>query len=141
VRKKIIITLAFLAFVLSTDNLKAVDYAEFGKDSSADAIYAAGMINGLSWSKTILGKKAISQALPPKAIEGNMIAYVYSKCDNMDAKLVGPIMADLYKDPANGQLHPSLVFFTAAAKLLGFPESGIEKSLGVMRSGSQYPSH
>src|SRR5262249_59085085 len=58
---------------------------------------------------------------------------VYQGISQVDGAAVERGISELYADPANAQIHMSLLFFPAAAKLLGVPDSDIAEALRILR--------
>jgi len=65
-----------------------------------------------------------------------IVMQVHKNTSKVDAAAVTRVMSDLYKDPANAQIPNALLFFPAAARLLGVSESEISEALRIMRQST-----
>jgi hypothetical protein len=129
--KYIIAMILSLIFITGT---KAMDYLGWWKDTHQNLknFWAQGMIDGLTWGNAMEEIKKIEN----KDARQRMMSYVYANIDKVDNTAVIRVMNDFYNDSANSQLHIGILFFPAAAKLLGYPEEEIKEGLEILRKAS-----
>ncbi len=135
---KRIILIASIIFVSLVSRSFATDYASIwflGDGETAkiqNQFFVKGFTQGISWAKTF---SEFVQTVPPSKwdVRQRLMFNVFSNTKKIEASAVEHIMSSLYKDPVNTQIHPNLIFFAAAAKLLGFPENEVAETLRLFR--------
>lgn len=112
----------------------AKDYKSNWKDidDNSKYMYYRGLISGISWRNTI--NEIELKGIKEKDSRQRLILYVTSNINRIDPQSVTRIISELYNDSTNAQLHPDIIFFPAAAKLLGYPENEISEVLRILRS-------
>lgn len=91
--------------------------------------YCGGMISGISWATPLHNDYESMNKL---------MFDVLTNVETLDHRAIAKNISELYKDPANAQLHYELLFFPAAAKLLGYSEKDVAILLRIFRSVKIY---
>ena len=130
-----LLSAVFLASLVSTSFAK--DYAsgwlsggEAGK--AYNQMFVKGFGQGISWAKTFV---EFIKTVPRSDWDTRqrVMFHVFSNADKVDDSAAERMMTSLYTDPANAQIHRNLIFFAAAAKLLGVPQNEIDETLRLFR--------
>ena len=120
-----------LALTVSTG--LAQDYFSLWSAQPADLRvgYLEGLLVGLKLSHTL----ALLQQEPEASWDAwqRVSLRVYQDVSKVDGAAVERGISELYADPANAPIHMSLLFFPAAAKLLGVPDRDIAEALRILR--------
>jgi hypothetical protein len=122
-----------LLLTLTVSTVLAQDYFSLWSSQPADlrAGYLEGLLVGLKLSHTL----AMLQNEPESSWDAwqRVSLRVYQEVSQVDGAAVERGISELYADPANAPIHMSLLFFPAAAKLLGVPDSDIAEALRILR--------
>jgi hypothetical protein len=122
-----------LLLALTASTVLAQDYFSLWSSQPADRRggYLEGLIVGLKLSYPL----ARLQQEPESSWDAwqRISMRVYQGVSQVDGAAVERAISELYADPANAQIHMSLLFFPAAAKLLGVPDSDIAEALRILR--------
>jgi hypothetical protein len=122
-----------LLLALTVSTVLAQDYLSLWSSQPANmrAGYLEGLTVGLELSHTL----ARLQQEPESSWDAwqRVSMRVYQDVGKVDGAAVERGISELYADPANAQIHMSLLFFPAAAKLLGVPDGDITEALRILR--------
>jgi hypothetical protein len=122
-----------LLLALTVSTVLAQDYFSLwsSQPTNMRVGYLEGLIVGLKLSHTI----TMLQQEPESSWDAwqRVSMRVYKEVSQVDGAAVERGISDLYADPANAQINMSLLFFPAAAKLLGVPDSDIAEALRILR--------
>jgi len=128
--------ISFVAFLISISFICAAakDYKSnwSALDDGSKFMYYRGLISGISWQNAINKMQEAKE----KDARHRLILYVIGNIERLDAQSVLRVISELYNDPSNAQLHPDVIFFPAAAKLLGYPEKELAEGLRILRAAS-----
>jgi len=124
-------------FLLFSSKLQAKDFFSLWQELGDDfnMVWMAGYISGLQAGKITT---EAYQVIPKSSLDSRqkLISFVLSKAQNIDAKSVVRVINHLYEDSTNSQVHYQFLFFPAAARLLGYPENEINKTLILLRQST-----